>query len=424
MSTKVLDLEITQPIPDLWELEAYHDLQILVRHQQQPLGWVYLTHRHAVALPAKQLQQAINEQLSEEIAQATIEHQLLGHLKPANEVSPPISVIICVRYPSTQLQACLNALLQIDYPNLEVIVVDNTSPSEKAAEWVNQLPIRYIYEENPGLGCARNRGIAEARYDIVAFIDDDMVVDRCWLAAIAQTFADPEVMAVTGLAAPAQLTTDAQYLYEFFYGGMVQKLQPQKIRKDFLAINRLSHWQPVPEKDLLRMGESVGATNIAFRRSIFSKIGGFSPVLGINAASHDSNELELLHRLVTQGHTLAYDPAMVVWHTTPPLMSALRQTLYHKNCSLGAFLLTCVLSGRVSWLSLGRFWVRTWLISQIGRRFLRPGKLPRSLVLFELLGMMMSPWVYMMGHFRARKVASLNLNLPEAESASTQEVTS
>ncbi|MBW4523137.1 MAG: glycosyltransferase [Scytolyngbya sp. HA4215-MV1] len=424
MSTKVLDLEITQPIPSIWELEAYNDLQILVRHHHQPLGWVYLSHNHSAGLSAEQLQQSINEQLGWEIARATLEYEMLGHLEPADQPAPPISVIVCVRYPSAQLQRCLASLLQIDYPNFEVIVVDNTSPTEKAAQWKNQWSIRYIYEENPGLGCARNRGIAEARYDIVAFIDDDMVADRLWLRAIAQAFADPEVMAVTGLSAPGQLVTDAQYLYEFFYGGMVQKMHRQKIRKDFLAIDRLAHWQPVPEKDLLHIHKQVVETNVAFRRSVFSKIGGFSHALGMDISSHYGSEVELLHRLVTQGHTLAYEPAMVVWHTTQPPMSTLWQTLYHKNCGLGAFLLTCAISGRVGWLSLGRFFVRFWLIEQIVRRLRRPGKVPRSLILFELLGMLMSPFVYVTGHFQARKVESLELHLSEADSASTQEATS
>ena len=75
---------------------------------------------------------------------------------------------------------------------------------------------RYVCEPQPGLDRARNRAIAESRGEIVAFTDDDVEVDPGWVRAAAIHFANPEVMAVTGLVEPAELETRAQERFEIY----------------------------------------------------------------------------------------------------------------------------------------------------------------------------------------------------------------
>ena len=71
--------------------------------------------------------------------------------------------------------------------------------------------VRYVGEPRPGLDWARNRVIMEAKGEIIAYTDDDVIVDAGWVSALAQIFVEnSEVMAVTGLVVPYELETEAQ----------------------------------------------------------------------------------------------------------------------------------------------------------------------------------------------------------------------
>jgi glycosyltransferase involved in cell wall biosynthesis len=69
----------------------------------------------------------------------------------------------------------------LDYPEYEVVVVDNASRDPAVAEVVAQSGCRYVREDGPGLNWARNRGIEEANHDLIAFIDDDALAASGWL---------------------------------------------------------------------------------------------------------------------------------------------------------------------------------------------------------------------------------------------------
>jgi glycosyltransferase involved in cell wall biosynthesis len=151
--------------------------------------------------------------------------------------------------------------------------VDNAPLTDDTARFVAPLLVRYVREERPGLDWARNHGIAEARYDITAFTDDDARPDRGWLRAIAHAFAEPEVMAVTGLVAPAELETKAQIHFEHGY-GMSRKLQRRIIRRDALKNCKL-----------LQAGDFGSGANMAFRRNLFAAIGPCDVALGVDTPS-------------------------------------------------------------------------------------------------------------------------------------------
>jgi hypothetical protein len=90
---------------------------------------------------------------------------------------------------------------------------------------VAQMPdIRYVQEPRPGLSVARNTGIRQSKGDIIAFTDDDVTVHPNWIARLQQSFPDPQVMAVTGLVLPAELETEAQFIFEKNVVQPVQEL--------------------------------------------------------------------------------------------------------------------------------------------------------------------------------------------------------
>jgi hypothetical protein len=141
-------------------------------------------------------------------------------LRPRRRVldaPPAISVVIATRNRPEDLARCLDSVTRVVYPRFEVIVVDNDPDTDATERLIRDRfagRVRYTREPVRGTSRARNRGLALASGEIVAFADDDVVVDRDWLAAIAEAFASGErVGCVTGLIAPAELDTPAQVMF-------------------------------------------------------------------------------------------------------------------------------------------------------------------------------------------------------------------
>jgi glycosyltransferase involved in cell wall biosynthesis len=126
-----------------------------------------------------------------------------------------LTVAVCTRDRPNDLLHCLEALTRICNEHEEILVIDSCSSGPDTHEVVKKFPsIRYVREERPGLDRARNRAIREARYDIVAFIDDDATPDPGWLSALRLNFHHPNVACVTGLTMPSELETNAQETFE------------------------------------------------------------------------------------------------------------------------------------------------------------------------------------------------------------------
>lgn len=408
MPTKVLDLDLSEPISPIWGGEGFDSFWIFVRNREQLVGrvWLSVDDINQPLISSDRIQAAILNQLGQTVVQMAAQQHLSDPTLPLQE---PITVVVCTRNRVGQLKRCLQSLLALDYPAYEVIVVDNAPSDDATYQFVKNLPVRYVREDRPGLDWARNRGIAEARYGIVAFTDDDVQVDRYWLPTIAAAFTNPEVMAVSGYVAPAELETLPQFLFEFDYGGMGHGLQRRLIRRDLISDRQL----------LWASSFGIGA-NMAFRRDLFSKIAAFEPALDVGTPSGGAGDVELFHRIVAQGYTMLYEPNMLVWHTHRRYFSGLKQQIYDNGRSFGCYLFTCFRQGTVSWLAILYFFLWDWLCNWIVIRLIRPPrKLPRWLVLVELAGMFSSPFAYLATHMRARQVAKL-YQTPETESSSVQ----
>ena len=138
---------------------------------------------------------------------------------PLPETGPLATVVVTTCAQPEQLIRCLDALESSRYRPFEIVVVENRpSPQSRTREAVRGYArVRYIEEPVPGLSRARNAGLAVARGEIVAFTDDDVVVDPDWLPSLVAAFdAAPDVAAVTGLILPLTLDSEAQLLLEQF----------------------------------------------------------------------------------------------------------------------------------------------------------------------------------------------------------------
>jgi GT2 family glycosyltransferase len=390
---RMAELELSEGIRPIATGQGYHGARILVRRRGRPVGWLSVRCLAGAEISELQIREALAKQVGWQLLPVLLERE--GEVERTARPTVPISVVVCTRNRTQWLEACLQALRALDYPEYEIIVVDNAPSNDDTARLVAQLPVRYVREDRPGLDWARNRGIAAARYDLIAFTDDDARPDRHWLQAMAAAFAQPDVMAVTGFVAPTELDTEAQVMFELGYGGMGHGFQRRAYRENTLGEQGL----------LWASGFGVGA-NMAFRRKLFAAVGLFDVALDVGTPSGGGGDVEMFHRLVANGFTLVYEPAALVWHTHRREMPALRQQLYDNGRGFASYLLTCARNRSVRRRLILRFAIQNWLGGWILRRLTWPGRLPRRLVAAELAGALRGPWAYRAAQVHARRTAA------------------
>jgi glycosyltransferase involved in cell wall biosynthesis len=232
---------------------------------------------------------------------------------------PRISVVMASAFQRAEsLERCLGALRAVEYPDFEVIVVDN----RRVAQPVSVEGMKVLHEPRPGVSAARNRGLAEASGELVAFTDDDVEVDPMWLLAIALRLrAHPEEVGVTGLILPAELQTPAQLAFEDYYDGFGGPRPPVPVSHHLRQPRRrgLDLRSPtvdaVDDRGLVHTSFSLYATgslgagaNMAFRADPLRRLGGFDEALP------HGQDLNLFARLVWRGHSLGFEPAALVRH--------------------------------------------------------------------------------------------------------------
>lgn len=236
--------------------------------------------------------------------------------------APPVSardlsIVICTRDRPDSLAKCLARLAAQDSPPGEVIVVDNSARRTAEAAAAGFAGVRYLHEPRPGLSVARNAGVRASRTALIAFTDDDVEPHASWTAEIARAFSDPAVEAVTGLVLPARLDTPAQCFFQLQMGGFGGGCVPVIFDGRFFAETSAVGAQ------VWRVG--AGA-NMAFRRSLFDRVGLFDERLGAGA-SGCSEDSELWYRLLAGGGACLFEPRACVVHHHREQWSELRRQM-------------------------------------------------------------------------------------------------
>jgi len=268
---------------------------------------------------------------SPEAALATPETGQPGEAVPAS--APPITVVVATRERANSLSRCLNSLARLDYPDFEVVVVDNAPLTDSTAQLVQQRPernLRYVREDQRGLAAAHNRGLQVAEGTIVAFTDDDVIVDRRWLTEIASAFrADTDVACVTGLIMAAELQTQAQVMLEthgHFGKGFEQRVMD-------LAANR-----PADPLFPFTAGKLGSGANMSFDRDKLRTMGGFDPAIGTGTVARGGDDLAAFFTVIASGFRLVYQPTALVWHHHRRDFDSLAAQAYGYGVGLGAYL--------------------------------------------------------------------------------------
>ncbi len=196
---------------------------------------------------------------------------------------PMISVVVCSHNGASTIRETLDGLERLDYPEYEVIVVNDGS-TDSTPHIVSEYPVRLINTENRGLGEARNTGISAANGEIIAFIDDDAYPDIHWLRYLALSMKDGRYVGVGGPNLPPT--------------------------NDGWKSEAIAH-APGPNPVLLSdtVAEHVPGCNMAFRKASLEAIGRFDRIF--RAAGDD---VDLCWRLREGGGVIGFAPAALVWH--------------------------------------------------------------------------------------------------------------
>lgn len=206
-----------------------------------------------------------------------------------------ISVIVCTRNRGRQLAGTLESLGRQDYAGpWELVVVDNGSTDDTPAvlEAFGQdcpFELRVVREPVAGLSRARNRGLANARGEIVAYTDDDCYPREDYLTAITRRFGEDAID---------------------FGGGRVLLFDPSDQRVTIQERDTPATLEP---GTFIQSGLIHGANMIA-RRSALLDLQGFDERLGAGTAFKSGEDTDMLRRLVLSGRRGAYDPRIVVFH--------------------------------------------------------------------------------------------------------------
>ena len=211
---------------------------------------------------------------------------------------PTISVVVCTYNGQRTIRNCLDGLQKLEYPNYEVIVVNDGS-TDKTGAIAKEYGFRVITTENRGLSSARNTGMHAAKGEIVAYIDDDARPDPHWLTYLAATFLTTSHVGVGGPNLPPPDDGPVADCVANAPGGPVHVLLTD------------------------REAEHIPGCNMAFRKWALQEIGGFDTQFRIAG-----DDVDVCWRLQQKGWTLGFSPAAMVWHhRRNSVMAYLKQQL-------------------------------------------------------------------------------------------------
>jgi glycosyltransferase involved in cell wall biosynthesis len=210
---------------------------------------------------------------------------------------PRISVAICAYNSADTLEECLRETCKLDYPNLEILVVDDGSTDATAGIAYRHPKVKLVSIEHGGLSVARNACIEASTGDLIAYLDSDAYPTPEWPYYLALGMDGPRVGGVGGPNVPPRADPAGAHRVAASPGGPVHVL---------VADDRAEH---------------VPGCNMAFWRPVLEEVGGFDPVY--TAAGDD---VDVCWKVLDRGWEIGFHPAALVWHHRRPTVKAyLRQ---------------------------------------------------------------------------------------------------
>jgi glycosyltransferase involved in cell wall biosynthesis len=211
--------------------------------------------------------------------------QYNGILPPPLQCYPRVSVVVCAYNAERTMDQCLASLAVLNYPDYEVIVVNDGSRDRTREIAESYDYCRIINQPNKGLSAARNVGAEAATGEIVAYTDSDCVADPDWLTYLVAKMEASDLTACGGPNFPPPEDNVVPAAVAVAPGGPTHVLISDEV------------------------AEHIAGCNMAFRREVLLQLGGFDPIY--RAAGDD---VDICWRFQDAGYTIGFSPAAVVWH--------------------------------------------------------------------------------------------------------------
>src|SRR6266852_3430839 len=422
---RILEIELGELLPSVSAVDEktgqrYQRAMCLVRLHTQPLGVVEFQLVEEWTSPygyAQNIWCALGTQINEHLQQDNLptvtglavaglpnscRPQCIEERERFLAQAPFVSVIVPTRDRPERVQLCLRSLLAQHYPQYEIIVVDNAPSTSATADFIQQTyrdepRVRYIREDRPGRSWALNCGMMAAQGEILAFADDDVVVDSYWLVELVRAFSlADDVACVTGLLLPLELETPAQFWLEEF-GGFSKGFS-----RHFFDM-RENH--PKTPLHPYAAGQFGSGANMAFTAAFLQSVNGFDPTFGPGSPAQGGEDLTLFFQAVTRGYTLVYEPASLAYHPHHREYAGLRKQIYNYGVGLAAFLVKNVLDNPrllfdfVTKVPYGLYFA---LSARSSKNRKKTSHYPKELTRLELEGMFYGPFAYLQSLWTSR----------------------
>jgi O-antigen biosynthesis protein len=199
--------------------------------------------------------------------------------------APFVSVIVCSYNGAQTLASCLDSLGKLNYPEYEVILVDDGSTDDTPYIAAQFSQVRYIHQSNQGLSHARNTGAAAAKGEVFAYTDSDCMVDSDWLYYLIGTLVSGDYAGVGGPNVTPPAKNWIQACVAAAPGGPSHVLLTDVV------------------------AEHIPGCNMAFYRWAFEGVGGFD-----TEYRKAGDDVDFCWRIQQAGWVVAFSPTAIVWH--------------------------------------------------------------------------------------------------------------
>lgn len=364
---------------------SYDGAFLLLRYYGKPVGTVILPATKGKILVSDHLKE-IRRAVEQRLKSASVDHFLFPDAYP-KPPSYPVTVAVCTRNRTEDLKLCLEALFNLPDRGQEILVVDNAPSTDDTQKLVERYPrVRYIRENRKGLNRARNRALAEASNEIVAFTDDDAVPEPQWLDRLIINFEDPLVMCVTGMTLPLELETEAQEKFEAY----------SPFGKGFYK----KHYS-FSYSDPLATGQIGAGANMAVRKNVTIDCGWFDEALDAGTPTQSGGDHEFFARVLLAGYHIIYDPEAISWHRHRRTWKEAVQAIRGYGVGVYAFWTRLFfIEKQYSIVLFSKGWLLHTQLPNLARAVLGlKNHYPLSFLLAEFQGCLRGPFAY----FRSRK---------------------
>lgn len=333
MAYRIAEIELSEPLPAIALAPEQDGLAVLARWKGRLAGFHMASATPGYVFSAEEIAALCAKRFGRRLIALEVEGALAQRWPIVTIKPPSLTIAICTKDRAQRLARLLGSLRPVvaasRFRATEVLVVDNASVDSATRKAVAGFPgVGYAFEPRAGLDFARNAALRYATGDLLAFLDDDVVVDRDWLEGLFAAWQSyPDAGGFSGLVLPYRLDTEAQVEFEL-RGGFGRGFEP----RTFHAASAENPLHPVGS------GVIGAGCNMAFDRSLLLALGGFDEALDTGAPLPGGGDLDIFYRVLRSGRAIVYEPRYAVYHEHRETLPQLKRQYWTWGLGFMAFL--------------------------------------------------------------------------------------